>query len=650
MRKLLILAWTLTGIGLTYYCAYLLRFDRDLGRHFISYQKSLPILIFIVTVVFLFMGQFSGLWRYYSINDLWRTVLSCFIAVGAFGVFYKSGVYEYDYTMSRMVIILEFILFTGWCTGSRAFIRLMRERRRKSLLHRKEYISRVLICGKVDEADLLLRACSNDFEGIFCGIYTEELNLHKGSIHGVPIFSGKLKDVTLKILDLNITDIHLMTAFNSPAQLNLLLDECAKAGVAPKFHTIPALKDFAAGDITASLIRDVGVKDLLGREPANLDRRNIRNSIQDKKILITGAGGSIGAEICRQILTYKPVALVLFEFSEIALYTVEKELREWLLENPENLVKIYPIAGDIRHEEEVEAAIDLVGGIDLIYHAAAYKHVPLMEENVSAALRNNVLGTARLARVAERKNVKRLVMISSDKAVRPSNIMGATKRIAERVLQERAEGLTEFVAVRFGNVLGSSGSVIPLFKRRIREGKVIQVTSPEMRRFFMTIPEACDLVLMSGAVADPGQIMVLEMGEPVKIYDLAIRLIELSGLKPNEDVKIEFSGLRPGEKEYEEILTEDENVIPTEYERIWTLQKNSDAQRGIPVDLTLIAELIKENNDIALRALVKQYVPENTFKGGDIKGMPNQLLPENQNIRKRLFDSKVDITDSLVGL
>lgn len=607
VRKVLIILWHVVGVSFTFYLAFLLRFDDKINDQILNFYLALPVLLGVSIPVFLIFNQFSGLWRYYSIDDLARSIIASTTAVLLFSIIVKSEI-MFPVTMSRMVLGLELILLTGWTTGSRAFLRYAREQRRQNIINRKDFAKRVLVCGNLDEVDLFIRSCSNDFEGKFCGIVTNEKMFKQNSMHGVIIFQDPIEEVGHLVEEKDITDIHILSPFNRPAETNLIIDSCAKAGVSPEFHKIPALSELAAGEISISMIKNVNISDLLGRVEANLDRNRIRDSIKNKKVLVSGAGGSIGSELCRQILSYKPKALVLFECSELALYTIENELNNSFPDS-----RIIAFAGDVRIEEDIHKAIDMVGGIDLIYHAAAYKHVPLMEKNVTSAFRNNVLGTARLSDVAEKRGVKRFILISSDKAVRPSNIMGATKRIAERYIQEREFKGTEFVAVRFGNVLGSSGSVIPLFKKQIKEGKSVTVTSPDIRRFFMTIPEAVDLVLMSGAVAERGQIMVLEMGEPVKIYDLAIRLIELSGLKPHIDVKVEFCGLRPGEKEYEEILTEDENVVETPFDRIWVMQKDKDKTPVDGIDLCKINSMILANNDNELRKLAIQYVPENTF-------------------------------------
>jgi FlaA1/EpsC-like NDP-sugar epimerase len=365
------------------------------------------------------------------------------------------------------------------------------------------------------------------------------------------------------------------------------------------------MSDLASGHISASTVRDVDIEDLLGRGPARLDRTEVRRFVKGKKVMITGAGGSIGSELTRQVAGYEPAELVLFEASEFALYTIEQEMRA-LFPN----LALHACAGDIRHPEEVHAAIDIAGGVDVVFHAAAYKHVPLMEVNVPACFRTNVLGTARLARAVVERGVDRFVMISSDKAVRPTSVMGATKRLAEKVICDIPAGGTTFVSVRFGNVLGSSGSVIPLFKRQIAAGGPVTVTSPEMRRFFMTIPEAVDLVLMAGTVGRNGEVMVLEMGESVRIVDLARRLIELSGLVPDRDIRIEFTGVRPGEKEYEEVMTDGEDVVRTAYEKIWVMKASSRATTVPPVDLGRIESLVTANDTAALLDLVPQLIPE----------------------------------------
>ena len=429
-------------------------------------------------------------------------------------------------------------------------------------------------------------------------------------LHGIPVLFLPVCDIGIIAKKKQVNYILILPPFNKPAQMNMIVESCFKAKAACQFRQIPSFVELASGDISYSPIKEVGLEDLLGRGERKMDRSVVQNTITDKKIMVTGAGGSIGSELCRQIAQYTPNILLLFETNEFALYTIEMELKKTY-----PALKIIPFAGDIRHEEEVKSAITLSGGIDAIYHAAAYKHVPLMEENIPACIRNNVIGTYRLSKVAEDCKVKRFVMISTDKAVRPSSVMGASKRLAEHIVcNKKVNSSMISVAVRFGNVLGSSGSVVPLFKEQIRNGGPVTVTSPNITRFFMTITEAVDLVLQAGVIANNGEIMVLEMGKPVVIADMVRKLIELSGLVPDQDIKIEYTGLRPGEKEYEEVITEDENVVRTPYEKIWVMGKCVSANKPKEIDIKLLEKHVLSNNEKALHQLLVEYIPENMFQ------------------------------------
>ncbi|MCL4104690.1 UNVERIFIED_CONTAM: hypothetical protein GTU68_004644 [Idotea baltica] len=321
--------------------------------------------------------------------------------------------------------------------------------------------------------------------------------------------------------------------------------------------------------------------------------------------MVTGAGGSIGSEICRQILNLKPEILVLFEISELHLFEIERELKATA---DELGVVLQGSAGDVRRESHIRKSIQDAGGIDIIYHAAAYKHVDLMERNAAACFQNNVIGTHIAATVAVDMGVKQFVLISSDKAVRPTSLMGGSKRLAERVIIERPESATQFKAVRFGNVLGSSGSVVPIFRDQIARGGPVTVTSDKVTRFFMTIPEAVELVLAAGAVGDDRRILVLEMGEPVKIDSLARRMIELSGFVPDSEIQIVYTGLKAGEKEYEELLTEDENVLRTDHDRIWVVAQGDDSLADA-INLGELLDLIDGSSTEELRNFAHSLIP-----------------------------------------
>jgi len=610
LRRILIILGHVIGAATCYVLAFLLRFDFVVPNEvWLLLLKSMPVYVLITVLALALFRMHSGLWSYFSIDDLLRAIYAALSAsiIFAFFVYLLNDLSLSGYP--RSVFVLSFILLTAWIAGGRLTVRYFREyMSRKNMHGGNGRCERVLVVGNIDDTDLILRLSKTVALGRFVGVVTDRKDMDRTKIHGVPVFYSKLRNVGAVAERLRVNSVLILDPFRKPRYMNLVIESCSRAGVACQFRQIPSMSDLTLGNVSVSMFRKVNIEDLLHRDVHKLDRKIVRQSLEDRKVMVTGAGGSIGSELCRQIARYNPKVLVLFEFSEFALYSLEAELKQAF-----PFVKIIPVAGDVKHPEEIKSAINQVGGIDIIYHAAAYKHVPLMEENVPACFRNNVIGTCRLIEMAEQCKVKRFVMISSDKAVRPSNIMGATKRIAERLLMERPKNGTEFMAVRFGNVLGSSGSVIPLFKRQIEEGGPVTVTSQEMTRYFMTIPEAVDLVLQAGAIGENGRIFVLEMGESVKIVDLAKRMIELSGLVPNKDIKIKFTGLRPGEKEYEELMTEDEDVEKSTYEKIWMMKKVANGNKISPVDIKRITDLVSVNDSLGLRELAKEYVPENTF-------------------------------------
>lgn len=615
MRRALILLWNTTGLVVTYWLAYLLRFDGHVpaGTR-ILFLDTIPLLLVVYLGVLASFRHFSGMWTYFSVDDLARMGLALVLATLAFAGLSAVVVSPiYKESVPRSVFVLEFLLMGLWMAGAKFAVRYLKQNSGLWFGGKSAGCERILIIGKAEDADLLIRAKRACGMGHIVGIVTSELSELGASLHGVRILG--VVDQVAKIAQQRKADcILILPPFNRPRQINQIVAQCADQGLACTFRTIPSLVDLASGELTVSSIRQVSIEDLLSREQADFDRTEVRKFIKRKKVMITGAGGSIGSELSRQIAKYEPSLIVLFESSEYALYTIDRDLR---LRHPN--LQIIACAGDIRHPEEVDAAIRKAGGIDVIYHAAAYKHVPLMEENVCACFRTNVLGTARLVESAIRNRVDRFVMISSDKAVNPSSIMGATKRIAERIIGECGNMDTTFVSVRFGNVLGSSGSVIPLFKQQIAKGGPVTVTSPEVERYFMTIPEAVDLVLMAGTVGNHGDVMVLEMGESIKVVELARRLIELSGLVPGRDIEIKFVGLRPGEKEFEEVMTEDENVVKTPYERICVFRRSEGLQPAPAIDLKEVERCVVENDDVTLRTLASRYVPDNMLTDGSLK-------------------------------
>lgn len=605
LRKTLIVLWHAVGVYLTYLAAFLLRFDGDVPlRYQVAYWQTLPMLLVVALLVFALFDQYSGLWAYFTLDDLIKTAGAVTVAVLS-TAFIVLAIRGWNFAgMPRSIFILETMLLGLWVGGGRLVIRYVK-RIRHGHTDTGQTSERILLMGKLSDADLLLRRIYGATFGKIVAIVSDEPGERASRFHGRKVYYSTPSRVGEVAKTVEAQCILLLPPFNRPSDINAIVKSCSDAGVTCAFRVIPSLYDLATGKVSASMIRNVALEDLMGRGKTAVDRTDLTRFLKGRNVMVTGAGGSIGSELCRQIAAYQPACLVLFESSEFALYQIHMELSGRLPD-----VKLLAYAGDIRHPEEVSDAIDRAGGVDVIYHAAAYKHVPLMEINIAAAFRTNVLGTIRTARVARAKGVDRFVMISSDKAVRPTSIMGATKRLAEKALAHEAGGKTTFVSVRFGNVLESSGSVVPLFKKQIAAGGPVTVTTPNVRRFFMAVSEAVDLVLLAGTVGKNGDVMVLDMGEPVRVADLARRLIELSGFAPERDIKIEYIGLRPGEKEYEEVMTADENIIPTPHEGVRVMRRDGSAPEDA-LDVGLIESLVVSNNAKGLTDYAKQRVPEN---------------------------------------
>ncbi len=420
-------------------------------------------------------------------------------------------------------------------------------------------------------------------------------------ISGVKV-EGNRYDIPQLAKEKEIDVIIIAIPTLEPKDKNDIIEICTKARC--KVQIIPGIYEIISGNATVSRIKDVELEDLLGREPVNLDNNVISSYLKGKNILVTGGGGSIGSELCRQIATFNPKTLIIFDIYENSAYDIQNELR---YKYPE--LNIKTLIGSIRDESRLKEIFDSYS-IDVVFHAAAHKHVPLMEDSPKEAIKNNVFGTLNLAKQADKSNVKKFVMISTDKAVNPTNIMGATKRLCEMIIQAmNKESKTDFVAVRFGNVLGSNGSVVPLFKKQIAEGGPVTVTHKNITRYFMLIPEAAQLVLQAGAFAKGGEIFVLDMGKPVKIYDLACDLIRLSGFEPNKDINIKFTGLRPGEKLYEELLMSEEGLSNTSHNKIYIGKPTFESMEGLEIKLSMLRELLKENDNNNIKNMMGNIVP-----------------------------------------
>ena len=602
-RRLIMWALQIGIFSFSGAAGFLLRFDLTVPPMYIRYLTyALPIWIVVKIAVFRLAKLDRGLWRYVSVVDVIRvaignlvaSALSCvlILVVGPPG-------------FPRSIYALDLIVCFLATSGLRMAVRVMQETTSNGRSGRAAG-KKALIYGAGDAGISLLKEIRNNPRLSYrvVGFVDDQPGKRGLSVFGITVLGGG-ENIRSLVKRHDVKTILIAIPSATGLAMTRILELCHAAGAECK--TVPGLGEMIESRGMAGQIREVAVEDLLGRTPIRLEENQIRSALAGKVVLVTGAAGSIGSELCRQIARFRPAGIVGFDIAESPLFEIEQEMCRVF-----PMVPFHPEIGSVQNRARLNDVLDLYRPL-VVYHAAAYKHVPLMEAHVFEAIENNVFGTYNMAEAAALHGVEDMVMISSDKAVRPTNVMGATKRIAELLLLAMQNGRTKYVAVRFGNVLGSNGSVIPIFKRQIAAGGPITVTHPEMRRFFMTIPEACQLVLQASAIGKGGQICVLDMGHPVKIVDLAKNLILLSGLKPDEDIKIEFTGTRPGEKLYEELSTLLEDTIPTWHEKVRIFVGN-----GMPEEdmLTWIDSLrsICEARDtgrlvVALKEIVQDYNP-----------------------------------------
>jgi len=609
IRRIAALAWLVIGIAGAYIGAFALRFDFSLP---VAYRpvlwSTLPVYLVVSVGSVIVFRLYRGLWSYFSFRDCRKHLLVFALAtvISAVIVYFLRGGFQ---GYPRSVFLNYLLLLLMWEIGGRLVVRSIRSSLEPNLGKGKA-AETVFLVGSLKEADQVLRTFVTDRAslGRVVGVVTDDSCSKNETIQGYRVL-GRKADLAELVSERKPDSLLILPPYTAPKALAVIVEAAGKSEHPVEFRSIPSMRDLASGQLDVSSIRTVGIEDLLQREPNTFDRTPVVKQISGSRVVVTGAGGSIGSEICRQVAATSPSALVLVDHSEFSLFEIEREI---VASFPS--LKVFAVTGDVKNEEHLTRAMRAAGGVDVVYHAAAYKHVHLMEQNVPSAFENNVLGSYRCADVASREGAKHFILVSTDKAVRPTSIMGASKRLAERSILERGPCPTRFVAVRFGNVLGSSGSVIPIFKKQIADGGPVTVTTEHTRRFFMTIPEAVELVLMAGAVGEDRSVMVLEMGEQVKIVDLAKRLIELSGFRPGEDIEIDYIGLRPGEKEYEELLTEDEDVVETEFEKIWMMRNSSDHRS--PVDLAKIQKFVGADDADALRELAAASISEHYLLDG----------------------------------
>jgi len=581
--------------------AFLLRFEFVIPAQFLQHLYfALATWALVKSLVFHFFELHRGWWRFVSTQDLPRIAsanLTASFASGLIILFFGPNGFP------RSLYFLDFLLCFMATTGIRVAVRLLAEGMANT---NPKGAQRTLIYGGGAAGVLLLRESRSNpnLNYSIIGFVDDDPSKSGLRIQGVSVLGTGRNLASLAVkYDIQMVLIALPSADGS--EMTRVLRLCQEARV--RFRTVPSMAELVEGPPLATQIRDVAVEDLLGRKPVRLEQNQILANLEGKVVMVTGAAGSIGSELCRQIARFRPAGIVGFEIAESPLFEIDREMRQTFPKTP-----FYPEIGNVQNRSRLDEVLSQYSP-SVLYHAAAYKHVPLMEAHVFEAIENNVFGTYNVAVAAAEHGVEDFVMISSDKAVRPTNVMGTTKRVAELLLLALQNGRTKYVAVRFGNVLGSNGSVIPIFKKQIATGGPVTVTHPDMRRFFMTIPEACQLVLQAAVIGEGGQICVLDMGEPVKIVDLARDLILLSGLKPEQDIKIEFTGMRPGEKLYEELNTMIENTVPTIHEKIRIFVGNGTSEVDMLTWLSCLREICESRDAgrliLALKEIVLDYSP-----------------------------------------
>ncbi len=593
------------ALALSLFLSYLLRFDFDLAA---GNLVRLPVIIVGVVVLKLGLlaafGQFGSLLSYFGLPDLRRIVYALSTAAAAMlAVWLWAGV---NFAPPRAVILTDFVISFVAVSVLRVGFRLLREGYFEKSPRDAARRKRVAIIGAGDVGASLARELATrrslGMEPI--AFFDDDPRKWHTSLHGIPVH-GAPEAIPAFHRRHPLDEIIIAMPSASGRRMREILHVVTPTGL--RFETVPSLSQLITGQVRVTQMRPVEIHDLLGRDPIDLQTTRIRELVSDRTVLVTGAGGSIGSELCRQIVSYRPRRLLMVERSEFLLFQIEQELRE-----AGSGAEIAPLVADIMDQARMQR-IFAEHRPELVFHAAAHKHVPMMEAQPGEAFRNNVCGTRQMAALALQHRVARFVLISTDKAINPTSVMGATKRIAElylQALQQGNPGGTKFISVRFGNVLGSSGSVIPTFKRQIAAGGPITVTHPDVTRYFMTVNEAVGLVLQSATQGQGGEIFVLDMGQPMKIVDLARQLVELSGLEPDKDIEIKFTGLRPGEKLFEELNHSTENHTPTTHAKIMRFVGEPPPLQNLGPEIERIERQFTEWDAAAVRRAIQQLVPE----------------------------------------
>ncbi len=616
-RRPLILLSHIVVFAASLMLSFLLARNLQFQRSWLVEQYP-PLLLFFIIIKLMVFGlfkQYRGWWRYVGISDLIGILRACLVSTVIIVVLWFTVVLQVDSVrrylqniadVAQSIFLLDMFGTFLLLAGLRMVVRLYHEEYRAVEAGR---LKRLLIVGAGDAGEELLRAIHHQRVAQYdvVGFIDDDPAKQGTLIHGLAVL-GTVDELPKVCEAHNIEEIAIAMPSATHSQVRRVIRLCE--GTKIRFRTVPSITDIASGKFKVSQIRDVDINDLLGREAVELDLDLIEAFASDKTILVTGAGGSIGSEMCRQLCNFRPKLLLLVEQAENPLFYIERELRQKFPQ-----VTIKAVICDITDKGRVEGIFEECKP-EVVIHAAAHKHVPLMELNPGEAIKNNVIGTQVVAEAADKYGTVNFVMISTDKAVNPTSLMGSSKRIAEMHIQDLSRtSKTHFVTVRFGNVLGSDGSVVPIFNKQIAEGGPVTVTHPEMKRYFMTIPEASQLVLQAATMGKGGEIFVLDMGEPVKIVDLARELITLSGFRPGEDIELVFTGPRPGEKLFEELSIKGEDMQPTRHPKI-AIWKNIAMDRDrLRVGIKELVDVATTQNHSAIVQKIKDLVPE--YIGGN---------------------------------
>ncbi len=607
-RRSVVVFSDLAMIILTFYLAFWIRF-LDEGFLFPKYvpvfTQTLPLVVVVYFMSFVLFSLYKGLWRYASINDLIR-IFKAIVAgtlLSVVGMIFVLGLRDFP----RSVFMIHPLLLLFFMGASRMVIRVFRGISLTWLFRSMGY-KRVILIGAGDAGEVILRESQrypqHGYEVV--GFVDDDVGKINRDIHGTKIL-GLIDELPRIVKEKYVDEIIITTPSATREEMRRIIGVCSRTKL--PYRTTPSLSDVINGKISFSQMRKVEVKDLLSREIVKIDLKGISQYISEKRVLITGAGGSIGSELCRQLTRFNPQLLILFARGEFSLYNIQRELREKY-----SSIAVAPVIGNIKDERRTQLVLNHYKP-EVIFHTAAHKHVVLMEADPCEAIKNNIAGSRIIMEAAEECGVKQFVLISTDKAVNPTSFMGASKRIVELLLQATAgKSKCKFSAVRFGNVLESRGSVLPLFKEQIEKGRPLAVTHPEVSRYFMTVSEAAQLVIQAGAMGKGGEIFVLDMGSPIKILDLARDVIRISGFEPDKDIKIEITGLHPGEKLCEELVAKNERTQATWHQKILLIKSDQMDARGLKEKIRELERLAAEENTQGVKEKIKEIVPEFTHQ------------------------------------